>query len=165
MQNQQKRRKRKVQQKWIEAYLDMAERFAELSYATRLKVGAIVVKEHRVISIGYNGTPTGWDNTCEEVVDVSKEDPRYDYNHFTKELKTKNEVIHAEANAITKLAKSSDSGNGATMFITHAPCVDCAKLIFGSGINSIYYRNSYRDEQGIEFLKKCSIKVRTKFNG
>lgn len=140
-----------MQQKWIDAYLDMAERFAELSYATRLKVGAIVVKEHRVISIGYNGTPTGWPNDCEEIIEVHE-----DGGVITR---TKDEVIHAEANAITKLAKSSDSGNGATMFITHAPCVDCAKLIFGSGINSIYYRKSYRNEQGIEFLKKCSIKV------
>ena len=126
-----------MQQKWIDAYLDMAERFAELSYATRLKVGAIVVKEHRVISIGYNGTPTGWPNDCEEIIEVHK-----DGGVITR---TKDEVIHAEANAITKLAKSSDSGNGATMFITHAPCVDCAKLIFGSGINSIYYRKSYRN--------------------
>jgi dCMP deaminase len=125
----------------------MAERFAQLSYAKRLKVGAIVVKDNRVISIGYNGTPAGWDNDCEEVIEVHE-----DGGVITK---TKSEVIHAEANAITKLAKSSDNADGATMFITHAPCVDCAKLIFGSGISSIYYRNSYRDENGIEFLKKC----------
>lgn len=136
-----------MQRKWVDAYLDMAERFAQLSYATRLKVGAIVVKDNRVISIGYNGTPAGWDNNCEEVIEVHE-----DGGVITK---TKSEVIHAEANAITKLAKSSDNAAGATMFITHAPCVDCAKLIFGSGIGSIYYRNSYRDEHGIEFLKKC----------
>jgi len=136
-----------VQRKWVDAYLDMAERFAQLSYAKRLKVGAIVVKDNRVISIGYNGTPAGWDNDCEEVIEVHE-----DGGVITK---TKSEVIHAEANAITKLAKSSDNADGATMFITHAPCVDCAKLIFGSGISSIYYRNSYRDENGIEFLKKC----------
>lgn len=136
-----------MQRKWVDAYLDMAERFAQLSYAKRLKVGAIVVKDNRVISIGYNGTPAGWDNDCEEVIEVHE-----DGGVITK---TKSEVIHAEANAITKLAKSSDNADGATMFITHAPCVDCAKLIFGSGISSIYYRNSYRDENGIEFLKKC----------
>lgn len=140
-----------MQKKWVDAYLDMADRFAELSYAKRLKVGAIVVKDNRVISIGYNGTPAGWDNTCEEVVEVHD-----DGGIITK---TKNEVIHAEANAITKLAKSADSADGATMFITHAPCVDCAKLIFGSGINSVYYRRSYRDEQGIEFLRKCNVKI------
>jgi dCMP deaminase len=139
-----------VQKKWIDAYLDMADRFAQLSYAKRLKVGAIVVKDNRVISIGYNGTPAGWDNDCEELVYRIAEEPV---------LKTKAEVIHAEANAIIKLAKSGDSSDGGSMFITHAPCVDCAKLIFGSGINSVYYRNSYRSEEGIEFLKKCNIVV------
>ena len=128
----------------------MADRFAQLSYAKRLKVGAIVVKDNRVISIGYNGTPAGWDNDCEELVYRIAEEPV---------LKTKAEVIHAEANAIIKLAKSGDSSDGGSMFITHAPCVDCAKLIFGSGINSVYYRNSYRSEEGIEFLKKCNIVV------
>ena len=139
-----------MQKKWIDAYLDMADRFAQLSYAKRLKVGAIVVKDNRVISIGYNGTPAGWDNDCEELVYRIAEEPV---------LKTKAEVIHAEANAIIKLAKSGDSSDGGSMFITHAPCVDCAKLIFGSGINSVYYRNSYRSEEGIEFLKKCNIVV------
>ena len=128
----------------------MADRFAQLSYAKRLKVGALVVKYNRVISIGYNGTPAGWDNDCEELVYRIAEEPV---------LKTKAEVIHAEANAIIKLAKSGDSSDGGSMFITHAPCVDCAKLIFGSGINSVYYRNSYRSEEGIEFLKKCNIVV------
>lgn len=154
-----------MQQKWINAYLDMAERFADLSYARRLKVGAIVVKDNRVISIGYNGTPAGWDNNCEQKIycedgDWSEQQLPKDANIWKKyKLKTKPEVIHAEANAITKLAKSSDSADGATMFITHAPCVDCAKLIFGSGINSVYYRNSYRDEDGVNFLKKCNVKI------
>lgn len=140
-----------MQQKWVDAYLDMAERFAQLSYAKRLKVGAIVVKDDRVISIGYNGTPAGWDNACE-----------FDYvDPQTKihELVTKKEVIHAEANAITKLAKSGESGDGASMFITHAPCIDCAKLIFGSGIDSVYYRKAYRSTDGVEFLKTCLVKV------
>lgn len=154
-----------MQQKWINAYLDMAERFADLSYARRLKVGAIVVKDNRVISIGYNGTPAGWDNNCEEKIycedgDWAEQLLPKDANQWMRyKLKTKPEVIHAEANAITKLAKSSDSADGATMFITHAPCVDCAKLIFGSGINSVYYRNSYRDEDGVNFLKKCNVKI------
>lgn len=142
-----------MQQKWIDAYLDMAERFAQLSYAKRLKVGAIVVKDDRVISIGYNGTPAGWDNCCEENVLVPVDGKIQEVN------RTKDEVIHAEANAITKLAKSSESGDGASMFITHAPCIDCAKLIYGSGINSVYYRNSYRSEDGINFLSKSFVKV------
>jgi dCMP deaminase len=140
-----------VQKKWIDAYLDMADRFAELSYAQRLKVGAIVVKDNRVISIGYNGTPAGWENTCEEVVEVHE-----DGGVVTK---TKDEVIHAEANAIGKLARDGEAGLDSTMFCTHAPCINCAKLIYGAGIRSLYYRNSYRDEDGIEFLKKCNIEV------
>jgi dCMP deaminase len=140
-----------VQKKWIDAYLDMADRFAELSYAQRLKVGAIVVKDNRVISIGYNGTPAGWENTCEEVVEVHE-----DGGVVTK---TKDEVIHAEANAIGKLARDGEAGLDSTMFCTHAPCINCAKLIYGAGIRSLYYRNSYRDEDGIEFLKKCNIDV------
>ena len=140
-----------MQKKWIDAYLDMADRFAQLSYAKRLKVGAIVVKDNRVISIGYNGTPAGWENSCEEVVEVHE-----DGGMVTK---TKDEVIHAEANAIGKLARDGESGNNSTMFCTHAPCINCAKLIYGAGIRSLYYRNSYRDEDGIEFLKKCNIEV------
>lgn len=140
-----------MQKKWIDAYLDMADRFAKLSYAKRLKVGAIVVKDNRVISIGYNGTPAGWENSCEEVVEVHE-----DGGVVTK---TKDEVIHAEANAIGKLARDGESGNYSTMFCTHAPCINCAKLIYGAGIRSLYYRNSYRDEDGIEFLKKCNIDV------
>jgi deoxycytidylate deaminase len=103
--------------------------------------------------------PSGWDNNCEYVADVHPSDPRYDYNNFSKELKTKPEVLHAETNAIAKLARTTESGLGATMFVTHAPCIDCAKLVFQSGINSVYYRNSYRDDDGIEFLKKCNVEV------
>lgn len=154
-----------MQRKWIQAYLDMAERFSDLSHARRLKVGAIVVKDNRVISIGYNGTPAGWDNNCEEKIycedgDWSEQQLPKDSNVWKKyKLVTKKEVIHAEANAISKLARSNESGLGSSMFITHAPCVDCAKLIYGTGIDSVYYRNSYRDEEGINFLKKCNISV------
>lgn len=140
-----------MQQKWVDAYLDMAERFAELSHAKRLRVGAIVVKDNRVISIGYNGTPKGWDNTCEEVIEVHE-----DGGIITK---TKDEVIHAEANAISKLARDGESGKDASMFLTHAPCIHCAKLIYGAGINTVYYRNSYRDENGINFLRKCNLEI------
>jgi len=148
-----------MKQKFIDAHMKVAEVYAELSSAKRLQVGAIIVKDDRIISIGYNGMPSGWDNNCEYVADVHPSDPRYDYNNFSKELKTKPEVLHAETNAIAKLARTTESGLGATMFVTHAPCIDCAKLVFQSGINSVYYRNSYRDDDGIEFLKKCNVEV------
>ena len=140
-----------MKQKFIDAYMDVAERFSELSSARRLHVGAIVVKDDRIISIGYNGMPAGWDNNCE--------DQTYDEDGFHITLKTKPEVLHAETNAIAKLAKSNESGMGATMFITHAPCLDCAKLIYQSGISSVLYRNSYRDTGGITFLEKSGITV------
>lgn len=139
-----------MKQKLIDAYMDVAERFAALSHARRLHVGAIVVKDDRIISIGYNGMPSGWDNNCEDVVQ---------YSDDTTALKTKPEVLHAETNAIAKLARSTESGLGATLFVTHSPCLDCAKLVFQSGINSVYFRNSYRSDDGIRFLEKAGVKV------
>jgi dCMP deaminase len=127
-----------------------AETFAELSHARRLHVGAIVVKDDRIVSIGYNGMPAGWDNNCEDTVQHSDD---------TVTLKTKPEVLHAETNAIAKLAKSNESGLGATMFITHAPCLDCAKLIYQSGISHVLYRDAYRDTSGVTFLEKSGVKV------
>lgn len=134
-----------------------AETFADLSTARRLHVGAIIVKDDRIISIGYNGMPSGWDNNCEEEVVVAVIDgvPQKEI----KELRTKPEVLHAETNAIAKVAKSTVSSDGATMFVTHAPCIDCAKLVYQSGINSVYYRNSYRSDEGITFLEKAGVKV------
>jgi dCMP deaminase len=130
-----------------------AKIFAELSHARRLHVGAIVVKDDRIISIGYNGMPAGWDNNCEyEVLVEEGED-------YATELKTRPEVLHAESNAIAKLAKSNDSGLGADIFITHAPCIECAKLIYQSGINGVYYGENYRDDSGIEFLKKSGVNI------
>ena len=140
-----------MKQKFIDAYMDVAERFAKLSSAKRLQVGAIVVKDDRIISIGYNGMPAGWDNTCEDVVEV--------HEVGGVVTKTKPEVIHAEANAIAKLAKSSESGDGSTMFLTHAPCIDCAKQVYTAGIKKVYYRDSYRDSIGLDFLAKCDIMV------
>ena len=148
-----------MKQKWIDAFMDTAERFAELSSAKRLQVGAVVVKDNRIISIGYNGMPSGWTNECEHVVDVAKTDPRYDYNNFTKELKTKDEVIHAEANAILKLARDGESGYGSSLFCTHAPCIHCSKLIHSAGISKVYYRDTYRDSIGLDFLEKCNIEI------
>ena len=138
--------------KFIAAFMDVAERFAQLSSAKRLQVGAIVVKDDRIISIGYNGMPSGWDNECEEVV------PPNEWVEF-EQLKTKPEVLHAETNAIAKLAKSSESGCGATMFVTHAPCIDCAKIVYQSGIDTVYYKNDYRSTQGLEFLTKSNVDV------
>ena len=139
--------------------MQIANNFAACSTAVRLQVGAIMVKDGRIISIGYNGMPSGWDNCCEKVVDVSPNDPRYDYNNFTKELKTKPEVLHAEANAIAKIARSSESSEGAVMFITHSPCMECSKLMYQAGIIKIYYGENYRDSAGLDFLKKCNIAV------
>ena len=136
--------------------MDTAERFAQLSHARRLHVGAIVVKDDRIISIGYNGMPSGWDNNCEDEI-VVEADVGEDYDIV---LKTKPEVLHAETNAIAKLAKSNESGMGATLFITHAPCLDCAKLIYQSGIGSVLYRNSYRDTSGVSFLEKSGVEVK-----
>jgi dCMP deaminase len=140
-----------MKQKWIDAFMDTAERFAQLSSAKRLKVGSVVVKDNRIISIGYNGMPSGWTNDCEEVLEVHE-----DGGVVTK---TKDEVIHAEANSILKLAKSNDGGDGADLFCTHAPCIQCAKLIYGAGIKRVFYRETYRNDDGVEFLKKCDIEV------
>ena len=141
-----------MKKKFIETYMDVAESFAKLSSAVRLQVGAIVVKDDRIISIGYNGMPSGWDNACEEVV------PPNEWVEF-EQLKTKPEVLHAETNAIAKLAKSSESGLGAAMFVTHAPCIDCAKIVYQSGIDTVYYKNNYRSTQGLEFLTKSNVDV------
>ena len=145
--------------------MKVAETFAELSSARRLHVGAIVVKDDRIISIGYNGMPSGWDNNCEDKIYCDDGDcleqqlPKESDTWKKYKLKTKPEVLHAETNAIAKLAKSNESGLGATMFITHAPCMDCAKLVYQSGINNVYYRNSYRDESGIQFLQKAGVTI------
>jgi len=151
--------------KFRNAYMKVAETFAELSSARRLHVGAIVVKDDRIISIGYNGMPSGWDNNCEDKIYCDDGDcleqqlPKESDTWKKYKLKTKPEVLHAETNAIAKLAKSNESGLGASMFITHAPCMDCAKLVYQSGINNVYYRNSYRDESGIQFLQKAGVWV------
>jgi dCMP deaminase len=167
-----------MKQKFFDAYMKVAETFAELSSAKRLQVGAIVVKDDRIISIGYNGMPSGWDNDCEnrewwnpDLEDLHPDELNSMYPHYGEHevgeyivngryrLKTKPEVLHAETNACAKLAKSTESGDGAVLFVTHSPCLDCAKLVYQSGINSVFYRNSYRSEAGIEFLEKAGVKV------
>jgi len=140
-----------MKSKHLTAYMKTAETFAECSTAKRAKVGAIIVKDDRIISIGYNGMPSGWDNNCENEIGVHKGEPV---------LKTKPQVLHAEMNAISKVARSSESSQDAVMFVTHAPCHDCAKMIYQSGISSVYYRTTYRDATGIEFLEQCNIPVK-----
>lgn len=165
-----------MKQKFIDYFIDVAERTSQLSHAVRLKVGAIVVKDDRIISIGYNGMPKGWDNSCEDKnwdsgaggwLDPEEFEARFPYSGWHDQagrevrygLKTKPEVLHAESNAITKLAKSNEAGDDATMFCTHAPCLNCAKLIYQSGISSLYYRDTYRDDAGLEFLEKSGVNV------
>ena len=144
-----------MKQKLKEAYMKTAETFAELSHARRLHVGAIVVKDDRIISIGYNGMPAGWDNDCElEIYEDNGDDEPVTI------LKSKPEVLHAETNAIAKLAKSTESGDGAVLFVTHSPCLDCAKLIFQSGIRSVFYRDSYRNTDGVTFLERSGVEVK-----
>lgn len=156
-----------MKQKYIDAHMNAAEVYSKLSSAVRLKVGCVVVKDNTIIGIGYNGMPSGWDNSCEDTewcYDVRdmyySEDWRYcEEKKQYYRLKTKPEVLHAETNAIAKVSRSTNSSDGASLFVTHAPCLDCAKLIYQSGINSVYYRNQYRSDAGIKFLEKCEINV------
>jgi len=146
-----------IKEKYLDTYMKTAKLFAEHSSAVRKKVGAVVVKNDRIISIGYNGMPSGWDNDCEDEIGHVLDD-----NGYTVEtrLKTKPEVLHAESNAIAKLAKSTESGDGASMFITCSPCIDCAKMIYQSGIKEVFYGEEYRNNDGIDFLNKCGLSVR-----
>lgn len=173
-----------MKEKFITAFMDTARRFAELSPAQRRKVGAIVVKDDRIISIGYNGMPVGWDNECEYKEYMSIDaggwlDPEeiqirwplteiqtrytaagepWEYTARYK-LVTKDEVLHAESNAIAKLAKSNESGLGADLFVTTAPCIHCAKLIHQAGIRRVWFGDNYRDDAGIKFLEKSGVAV------
>jgi dCMP deaminase len=139
-----------MKQKFIDAHMKVAETYAQLSSAKRLQVGAVIVKNDTIIGIGYNGTPSGWDNDCEYA-------EYYEDGDFI--IKTKPEVIHAESNALCKVTKSTNSSEGADMFVTHAPCIHCAKLIHQSGVRKVFYRNTYRDESGLKFLEKCGVEI------
>jgi len=123
-----------------------------MSRARKLKVGCIAVKDDKILSSGWNGTPAGWDNNCEDVIQL--EDPE-----LGEMLKTKPEVIHAEMNCLMKLARSTESGEGAAIFITHSPCIECAKGIYQAGIKTVYYTDEYRSDAGINFLEKCGITI------
>ena len=130
------------QKRYDIAYLKMALEWAKLSYCKRRQVGALIVKNRMIISDGFNGTPTGFENTCED-----------DENY------TKWYVLHAEANAIMKVAASTQSSEGATLYITLSPCKECSKLIFQSGIKRLVYYKEYKDNSGIEFLKKAGLEI------
>lgn len=128
-------------------YMQVAYQFAKLSYAERRKVGSVIVKDEQIVSFGYNGTPHGFNNSCESL-DLSSGD-----------LTTKPEVLHAESNALAKLAKSTMSSKGGHLYVTMSPCYQCAKLIIQSGITDVFYSEEYRDKKGIELLKKANINV------
>ena len=144
-----------MKDKFVQAHMKAAEIYADLSYAKRKKVGAVIVRDDRILSIGYNGTPAGWDNICEESI----------LWHKGKLLPspmfvTKPEVLHAETNAIAKLAASTESGKNAALFIyPYSPCMECAKLIYQSGINEVYFTEIYQNDDGLNFLRKAGVKV------
>ena len=145
-------------------YIEVAKLCANNSYAIKLKVGAIIVKDNQIISDGFNGTPSGFENDCEEIVpcgntcsNIFSQDCEHCKEH---KLKTKPYVLHAEANAILKVAKSTNSTEGATLYCTMAPCLECAKLIIQSGIVRVVYSEPYRDTSGIELLKRAGIQVK-----
>jgi dCMP deaminase len=166
-----------MKQKFIDYYMDVAERTSKLSSAIRRQVGAVIVKENRILSYGYNGMPTGWTNECEykEYMNAAKAGflpdaekvEKFPYTEFDPlvgsnrryRLVTKDEVLHAESNAIAKVSGSTESSEGATLFVTTAPCIHCAKMIFQSGIKNVFYRDTYRDEAGLEFLEKGGVSV------
>jgi len=132
------------------AHLEVAKTYSKLSSARRMKVGAVIVKDNRIISIGYNGMPSGWDNNCEDEIKSGN-------TGYGKKLKTKKEVLHAESNAITKVAKSTESAEGAVLYTTCAPCIDCAKLIHQAGIKRVVYGHEYKSNEGLTFLEECGI--------
>ena len=168
-----------MKQKFIDYYMKLANLTSTLSYAKRLQVGAVIVKGNKILATGYNGMPSGWVNDCEKVEYMGIDagawlDPEEIYEQwpFVEDdmdpdlgyarryrLKTKDEVLHAETNAIAKVSASTESSEGATMFCTHAPCINCAKLIYQSGINNLYYRDTYRDTSGIKFLESSGVNV------
>lgn len=132
-----------MKEKFKYAYMDCAERFAQLSTANRKKVGAIIVKDNRIISIGYNGMPSGWTNDCETT------------DEYGNCPMTKPEVLHAETNAIAKVARSSESCQDSILFTTVSPCLECAKLIYQAGIFHVIWKEEYRSDAGLKFLEQC----------
>lgn len=156
--------------KFIDYYMDVAELTSKVSSAVRLSVGAVIVKGHKILATGYNGMPSGWTNECEykeympgdirdgQLYPLEEYDPTVESNRRYR-LVTKDEVLHAEMNALMKVSSSTESSEGATLFITHAPCIHCAKAIYQSGIKNVFYREAYRDTTGLEFLKQGGVIV------
>jgi dCMP deaminase len=145
-----------MKEKFKSIYMKVAKDFADLSHARKLKVGAIIVKDNRIISFGYNGMPTGWDNECEE---IRTEEGEYDVHVW---YKTKPEVIHAEMNAIAKVASSTESSEGASMFCTHTPCTECAKMIVQAGIKEVFIGEVYESDaykSGEDLLEESGVRV------
>lgn len=167
-----------MKQKFVDYYMELAEVTARLSTAKRLKVGSVIVRDGKILATGYNGTPTGWDNTCEAVelmpypaqhIDATEIWHQWPYEgkfwidgrevNTRYRLVTKPEVLHSESNALMKVARSTESSAGATIFCTHAPCLQCAKLIYQAGISKIYYRDTYRESTGLDFLQRGGVEV------
>ena len=142
-----------IKPKFVKYFATIAEETAKLSSAIKLQVGCVIVKDNRILSVGYNGTPSGWDNECEHVIKWPNGDIKF--------LTTKPEVIHAERNALDKVAKSTESTDGASLFVTHTPCIECAKSIYNTGIKEVYYINEYNATKGCgkDFLEKAGIEV------
>lgn len=167
-----------MKKKFVDYYMKIAQTTAQLSYARRLNVGAVIVKGHQILATGYNGMPSGWENDCEEkewcsgggwlsVEEIETNWP-HEGTYTDKEgntiegryrLKTKPEVLHAEMNSLMKVAQSTESSLGSIMFCTHAPCIECAKAIYQAGISQLYYDNEYRSDAGTRFLHQCGVNV------
>ena len=162
--------------KFIKYYMEIAELTAKLSYAKRLNVGAVIVKGNQILSTGYNGMPSGWENVCEvkeweadhamwlDPEDFAEQFPYKEWHEQANRevryrLKSKPEVLHAERNCLDKVAASNESTLGATLFVTHSPCLECAKSIYNTGITDVYYKHDYRSNDGVEFLKKTGVHV------
>lgn len=165
-----------MKKKFIDYYMTISKEAAKLSYAKRLQVGCVLVKNDSIISYGYNGMPAGWENDCEykEYMDtdaggwISPAEVKIQWpfeesidGETTRryKLKTKPQVLHSESNCLAKVAKSTESSEGATLFCTHAPCIECAKLIYQAGIKTVYFCDYYRDSTGLEFLKQGNVDV------
>lgn len=166
-----------MKQKYIDYYMDVAERTGKLSHAIRRQVGAVIVKDNRILSYGYNGMPTGWDNECEtkEYMNAAKagflsdlekieQFPNEEYVEEVQAMRryrlvTKDEVLHAEMNCLMKVAQGTESSQHATLFTTDAPCIHCAKAIYQAGISEVVYKKVYRTDEGLHFLEKCGVKL------
>lgn len=156
-----------MKKKFVDYFMSIADLTSKLSYAKRLQVGAVIVKGNQIIGTGYNGMPTGWENNCENIETTYDErdatsSTDWKYDNDTRQysrLKTKPEVLHAESNAIAKVSRSTESSEGATLFCTHAPCIECAKLIYQSGISTVYFKEHYRDDSGLKFLSQGNVNV------